>query len=135
MKNNRSSFQSRSNRGFTLMEVMVAVLIVGVTLGVLLRASSDTLSKASYLRNITMAQWVAENKLAELRLRHSPLPRNRASGQTKMLNRTWAWQLQIKSTPDANVKQLTIAVSLQQDNKKEDNQPLAIINSFLYNPN
>jgi general secretion pathway protein I len=134
MKNNPLGPGQSSQSGFTLMEVMVAVLIVGITLGVLLRAANDTLTNTTILRNTTIAQWVAENKLSEIRLRHMPLPGKQVTGVSTMMKRDWFWRLTVKSTPDPNVKQLAIQVSLKQETNQDKAQTLVVMRSFLYDP-
>jgi len=56
--------------GFTLLEVMVALVIVGTALGASLRAVGSLTQNSSDLRAATMATWSAENRLAQIRLAH-----------------------------------------------------------------
>ncbi len=55
-------------RGFTLVEVMVALAIVAIALPAVLMALYQQVDDTAYLRDKTMAQMVAANKLAEMRL-------------------------------------------------------------------
>lgn len=54
--------------GFTLLEVLVAMVVVGTALGASLRAVGSLMQNGSALRASMMATWSAENRLAELRL-------------------------------------------------------------------
>ncbi len=54
--------------GFTLLEVMVALVIVGTALGASLRAIGSLTQNSSDLRASMMATWSAENRLAQIRL-------------------------------------------------------------------
>lgn len=56
--------------GFTLLEVLVALFIVGTALGASLRAVGSLTQNSSGLRASTMAAWSAENRLAQIRLAH-----------------------------------------------------------------
>ena len=58
----------RAFLGFTLVEVMVALAVVAVALPALLVTLSQQLDGLRYLEDRTQAQWVAANRLAELRL-------------------------------------------------------------------
>ena len=58
---------SRSN-GFTLLEVLVALVIVGTALGAGLRAVGSLASNSAGLRASMMATWSAENRLVQIRL-------------------------------------------------------------------
>ena len=57
-------------RGFTLLEVLVALVIVGTALGAGLRAIGSLTQNSSDLRVDMMATWSAENRLAQIRLSH-----------------------------------------------------------------
>jgi general secretion pathway protein I len=59
-------FQRR--RGFTLLEVLVALVIVGTALGAGLRAVGSLTANSSGLRTSMMATWSAENRLVQIRL-------------------------------------------------------------------
>ncbi|HJV75829.1 MAG TPA: type II secretion system minor pseudopilin GspI [Noviherbaspirillum sp.] len=54
--------------GFTLLEVLVALVVVGTALGASLRAIGSLTSNSSALRASMMATWSAENRLAQIRL-------------------------------------------------------------------
>ena len=54
--------------GFTLLEVLVALVIVGTALGASLRAVGSLTQNSSHLRVAMMAAWSAENRLAQVRL-------------------------------------------------------------------
>src|SRR5690606_22980352 len=59
---------SRRARGFTLIEILVALAVVGVGLAALITASGRSTRDAAELRDRTYANWVARNVLAEIRL-------------------------------------------------------------------
>jgi len=56
--------------GFTLLEVLVALVIVGTALGASLRAIGSLTQNSNDLRSSMMATWSAENRLAQIRLSH-----------------------------------------------------------------
>jgi len=64
------AFKPLSQSGFTLLEVLVALVIVGTALGASLRAVGSLTQNSNDLRTSMMATWSAENRLAEIRLRH-----------------------------------------------------------------
>jgi len=70
--NSRLLFQQSSlrNAGFTLLEVLVALVIVGTALGASLRAIGSLTQNSNDLRTSMMATWSAENRLAQIRLSH-----------------------------------------------------------------
>ncbi len=62
--------QQRRQLGFTLLEVLVALFIVGTALGASLRAVGSLTTNSSDLRASMMATWSAENRLTQIRLAH-----------------------------------------------------------------
>ena len=56
--------------GFTLLEVLVGLVIVGTALGASLRAVGGLASNSAGLRSAMMATWSAENRLVQARLQH-----------------------------------------------------------------
>lgn len=63
----QTNFKS-SEAGFTLLEVLVALVIVCTALGASLRAVGSLLQNSSSLRSVMMATWSAENRLTQIRL-------------------------------------------------------------------
>lgn len=59
-----------STKGFTLLEVLVALVIVGTALGASLRAIGSLTQNSGDLRAAMMASWSAENRLSQIRLGH-----------------------------------------------------------------
>ena len=59
---------SRRQAGFTLLEVLVALVIVGTALGASLRAVASLTANSDGLRTAMMATWSAENRLVQIRL-------------------------------------------------------------------
>lgn len=69
--NSRFPVLSRqASAGFTLLEVLVALVIVGTVLGASLRAVASLAQNSAGLRATMMANWSAENRLAQIRLGH-----------------------------------------------------------------
>lgn len=60
--------ERQTERGFTLIEVLVALTIVAVALGACLRAVAAMTNNSQALQQKLYASWSAENRLAELRL-------------------------------------------------------------------
>lgn len=62
------SMRTRPSRGFTLLEVLVALVIVGTALSAGLRAVGSLTANSAGLRASMMATWSAENRLVQIRL-------------------------------------------------------------------
>jgi len=60
-------------RGFTLLEVLVALAIFAIVAAVVLTSAGRSVNNAGRLETLTMAGWIADNRLTELQL-HKPAP-------------------------------------------------------------
>jgi len=122
---------SRAARGFTLIEVMVALAVVAVALPALLFTLIQQIDGTEYLRDRTIANWVASNKLAELRLivaKEQTLSLTEASGDAEMASRTWYWWLRSQATQVPNFYRIEIRVA--SDDADQD-RPLQTLVAFI----
>ncbi|MCK2094555.1 type II secretion system minor pseudopilin GspI [Thauera aromatica] len=62
---------NRSERGFTLIEVLIALAIVGVALGACIRAVGLGADGVRAMQERSLALWAGQNRLAELRLQRT----------------------------------------------------------------
>ena len=113
--------------GFTLIEVLIALLIVATALGTAAKVTIGAASNGSALTDRTAAQWVGLNQLATLKLRRQ-FPVKAESGRAEMMNRTWVWKQSAEATPDDYVLKVTIDVRLEDS---EDDDLAASITGFV----
>jgi len=104
-------------RGFTLVEVLVAVAIVALAVTGILVAMMRQIDGTAYLREKLFAHWVALNRM-ELAVvantQSNELPHDTVTGSEDMAGRTWYWRAQPKSTANPGAVQLEITVSSQE---------------------
>lgn len=105
----RRPARPRRLRAFTLLEVLIALVIVAVALAALARSGAQALDTQLALEERTLALWVADNVLAELRLQGSPAP-GRRQGQSRMAGRDWYWQALIQPAPGGDLVRVDVAV-------------------------
>ncbi len=96
--------------GFTLLEVLVALAILAIALITGLKAISQNVNNASYLRDKTLAQWVAQNQLNELRL-SGQWPPAEASGTAQMAGHEWNWRMSVEEVAVDDLRRVNIMVS------------------------
>jgi general secretion pathway protein I len=114
--------------GFTLLEVMVALLIVAISLTAVMKANIENTRTTSYLQTKTVAHWVAWNKVSEYRAgeRKVSLNLQTESGQENMLGQAWEWTAQFQSVPDIDALRLTVSVR-EASSKKLITQLIAFL--------
>ncbi|MBI2397794.1 MAG: type II secretion system minor pseudopilin GspI [Xanthomonadales bacterium] len=97
-------------RGFSLVEVLVALAVVAIALVALLAAAGRMARDADHLRELTLADWVAANVLVETRLRE-PFPRlGRSEGRARMGPREFRWQRVVQNTPEPALRRIDVHV-------------------------
>ncbi len=116
-------------RGFTLVEVLVALMIVAMGLAALMVAVSGTARSTGYLRDKTLAQWIALNRLAEVRLNVNKLVQTGDIGELQFANRTWHFDTRYFDTSITTMKRIVVRV--YAGNAKAKGNPLAESTGFL----
>ena len=101
-------------RGFTLVEVLVALGIFGMAMVSLIHIQGESARSAAALRDRTLAGIVAENALVDLYTRADRLPNGPVGGSLQLAGAQWRWSGQIASASNA-VRRIDVNVRLQDD--------------------
>jgi general secretion pathway protein I len=117
------------NRGFTLIEVLVALMIVAMGLAALMIAVSSTARTSGYLRDKTLAQWMALNRLSEVRLNLNKFGQNTDAGEVNFANRTWHYDTRYFDTSIATMRRVVVRV--YAGDAKTKGSPLVESTGFL----
>ncbi|MCB1957371.1 MAG: type II secretion system minor pseudopilin GspI [Rhodocyclaceae bacterium] len=101
----------RSLAGFTLLETLVALAILAIALSAAFRAVGATTQSVGELRDRTLADWIAQNRLAELRAsgRFPPLGRN--EGRETQARTEFRWREEVKGTPNPLFRRVDVTVT------------------------
>ncbi len=98
------------NGGFTLLEVLVALVIVGTALGASLRAVGSLTSNSASLRSSMMATWSAENRLVQIRLEHVFPPIGKRSFECPQGDLKLVCQEEVLPTPNPRMRRVEVGV-------------------------
>ncbi len=102
------------HRGFTLIEVLVALLIVAIALGAGIKAAGALTQNAERLGQVSAAQWCAENQLTELRLTQQFPNIGETPFACEQLGRSYAGKLLVSPTPNPNFRRVDAAIRADQ---------------------
>jgi len=101
-------------RGFTLIEVLVALAIVTIGMAALLSALSSSADSSSYLRDKTFAEWVALNRIEEVRLATALPEKKKSDGTAELAGRKWKWQQEVQDTTVTGILRIDVRVKPEE---------------------
>ncbi len=121
----------RAARGFTLIEILIALAVLAVAMGSIIKAASDYTGGLVHLRDRTMAAWVARNVLNEFQVR-SEWPRvGERKGSMEMGRYEWRWRVQVSQTDEPELRRLDVEV-LSPD--EDSDATITVLSGFLRQP-
>jgi len=111
----------RGARGFTLIEVLVALAIVAIGMAAVMGALTSSANTISYLRDKTFAQWVALNQIATLRLSGQQPATGISNGDTDFGGRSWHWRQEVVATQVPGAERIDVSVRPADVKAGDDN--------------
>ena len=105
--------QYRQAKGFTLLEVLIALAILAIVMVSAIKITADNINNLWYLENKTLAAIVASNHAVQLRLA-TEKPET-LEGWDEMAGRRWYWQIKRSYSNLAGVWRYRIEVFLEGD--------------------
>lgn len=107
----------RSSQGFTLLEVMIALMVFVSVAVTITDTTGLRVSSLFSMKDQTLAAFVAENRIAEIRLSGMVPPEGEAKSTTEMANREWRLVTKSEKTQFGEMRRITVEVS---DNESPD---------------
>jgi general secretion pathway protein I len=126
-------YSSKStSAGLTLIEVLIALAIVGIAMLAVIKAVSQNIRATQHLQQKTIALWLGQSVLNQARASVSAA--NRGSGDqatTTMLGQDWYWQLASEETPNPRITKLKVKVFMSESDQEAES-PILTLEGYRY---
>jgi general secretion pathway protein I len=123
----RIALKRRRSRAFTLIEVIVALIVVSLGMLGVIQAVTQTAGNSGYLRDKSVAHWVAMNRLTEVRLQKTAPSVDKSSDEVEMAGRRWKWTMNVTQTPIETIRRIDISVRPEE---AKEGASLASVSGF-----
>jgi general secretion pathway protein I len=121
--------RTRREDGFTLIEVLVALAVIAIGLSALMSAISGTASASGYLRLKAQAQWIALNRLIEVRLNMQKFATSTDTGELDYAGQHWHYDTRYFDTGIPTMQRVVVRVWAGKADSKSN--PLGEYTGFV----
>ncbi len=105
----------RRDAGFTLLETLVALAILAIAMAAVMRASGGGINHADAMRLRVLADWVAQDRLAEHAARGDYLAVGVQNGEVTEAGVHLMWKEEISATPNPAFRRIQVSVYTPED--------------------
>jgi len=114
-------------RGFTLIEVLAALVIVALGMLGVIQAVTQSARNGTYLREKTLAHWIAMNVITENRLLATPPEVAETSDEVDFAGERWRWTMTVTQTEVQSLRRMDVSV---RPAEKPDGEALITVTGF-----
>src|SRR6266478_3976157 len=106
------------SKGFTLLEVMIAIGILAIAMVMVLGLRNRAIDLNGYARGLTTASILAESKISEWELKGFPDPQE-TTGDFGELNPDFKWRVIVAPTPFDDLRELKVTITWKRGIRDE----------------
>ena len=121
-------------RGFTLLEMLIAIAIIGIIGAAVSTAIGGVANQTRSLEQRTIANWIASNQLTRMRMLQRRQAQSLGEGkrQTRLVfaDRQWEVETEIKTTDHPWIRRIEVAVYESSDEEGRQG-PYSYMSGFL----
>jgi general secretion pathway protein I len=118
-------------RAFTLIEVLVALFVVALGMGALMATMTSAADTTMRLREKSFAEWVALNRISEMRLRGTPPDIGKSNGDVDFAGEKWRWTQEVLDPGIAGIRRIDVSVARAVQDGGREPEPIAMATGFL----
>ena len=119
-------------QGFTLIEVLVALMVFGLIATAASQVGSQYLGSFERVRDLTLASWIAGNRMNEIRLEENFPSVSETSKDLEYAGREWRVVTVVSDTDEDSMRRVEVRVEAYRD--RGDPVQLQTLSGFLRNP-
>ncbi|MEA1082155.1 type II secretion system minor pseudopilin GspI [Marinobacter qingdaonensis] len=120
----------KTAKGFTLIEVLVALLVFGLIATAAAEVGSQYIASYERVRDKTLAGWLADNRINELRLEENLPGISENSRDTDYGTFRWQVTTRVQGTSEANMRRVEVTVARYRGDESEP-APIHTLSAFL----
>lgn len=117
--------------GFTLIEVMIALMIFGLLAATLQQVASSYMGNYRRIEGQTLATWIARNRLAEMRLRDDLPGTGQSDEELTYGPYDWEIETDVSSTEDPGMRRVEMTVYRISEQSTTRRQQQLVFTGFL----
>lgn len=119
--------------GFTLIEILVALSVIAIALGALVKAGSNHTQSVAYLKQKTLAHYVAMNEIALLQAKQKWPDLGKKHKSSEMAEQEWFWTQEVLKVIDPfTEKTSTLTRQVRVTVYTDDEREHSLITLFAY---
>lgn len=119
-------------RGFTLIEVLVALMVFGLIATAASQIGSQYMGSFERVRDLTLASWIAGNRMNEVRLQEEFPSVSESSDELEYAGRRWRVITDVSDTDEESMRRVEVRVEAYRD--RGEPAQLQSLSGFIRDP-